>query len=46
MAEYNEKCASCAKANSIPRWGMVWPCNYPECIYDPIKEDNDEMPRV
>ena len=42
MAEYNEKCASCTKSNSIPRWGMVWPCRDPECIYEPIEEDYSE----
>lgn len=42
MAEYNEKCVSCAKANSIPRWGMVWPCRDPVCIYKPIEEDDTD----
>lgn len=42
MAEYTEKCNTCARANSIPRWGMVWPYNNPTCDYDPIEEDDTD----
>lgn len=36
MIEITEKCYSCNKANSIPKWGWIWPCYDDVCNYEPI----------
>lgn len=38
MDEFTDKCFSCKKANSIPRWGWLWPCFDKECHYEPLEE--------
>lgn len=36
MIEITEKCYSCSKANSIPRWGWILPCYDDVCNYESI----------
>lgn len=34
MADWSEKCLTCKKAGSIPKWGWSWSCAEPECHYE------------
>ena len=35
MAEWTEKCLTCAKAGSIPKWGWSFSCSDEKCEYIP-----------
>lgn len=35
MANWSEKCLTCRKAESIAKWGWIWPCAESECKYEP-----------
>ena len=37
MAEWTEKCLTCAKSGSVPKWGWSWGCDDQECKYEPIE---------